>query len=92
MQLIPAIVTLFLSLASAGNPNINGATAEGNVNYLISFQDDATADHINGVKEWIKEKEGQVVDTVNESYVKYMVAAMDDKIRKPIYIHLLIYS
>lgn len=66
---------------STGTKNDN-EDATTPINYLISFLDDAEEKDMEAVQGWLKEKKASILETVNESYVKFIVAKMDSSISK----------
>ena len=51
-------------------------------NWIISFKNDATEQNMKEVEKWILQK-GEVVEFLNDEYIKLLVAKMDDSIRIP---------
>jgi hypothetical protein len=55
------------SLSEAGN---------GPEPWLISFHDDAETSHFDGVTKWLATRNCPITETINESYIKFLVANM----------------
>ena len=54
-------------------------------NWIISFKNDATEQNMKEVEKWILQK-GEVVEFLNDEYIKLLVAKMDDSIRIPYFL------
>jgi len=60
-------------------------TTSGNdtsIGYLISFHDNASGDHLRNVTDWLSIKNITISETVNETYIKFIVANMTESVAK----------
>lgn len=49
-------------------------------NWIVSFKNEATEQNMKEVETWIAQK-GEVIEFLNDEYIKLLVAKMDDSIR-----------
>jgi len=52
------------------------------ISYLVSFQDDAKKEEFQLAEEWLRNHSAEIVETVNEPYIKFIVAKMGKDISK----------
>jgi hypothetical protein len=59
-------------MADTAGPNVDSGAEP----WLISFHDDAETAHFDGVTKWLETRKCAITETVNESYIKFLVANM----------------
>lgn len=61
------------------NPNVAAAQhdeGKGLEKFLVSFSNNANDEHFKKTEEWIIQNNLEITETVNESYIKFLVAKM----------------
>jgi hypothetical protein len=59
-------------MADTAGPNVDSGAEP----WLLSFHDDAETAHFDGVTKWLETRKCAITETVNESYIKFLVANM----------------
>ncbi len=89
-----AITALFgLSAAQEAPKDASaGSAAPAAKQYVVSFEDDVSPQDFEAVSKWIKDHEGEIVESINENFAKLIIAKMDDSISKLLLVKVILVS
>ena len=76
-------LSLAQNAAAPSNEEAKPAAAGASTKqYVVSFEDEVSSQDFEAVSKWIKERNGEIVESINENFAKLIIAKMDESISK----------
>jgi hypothetical protein len=63
------------------------STPEATKQYVVSFEDEVSTQDFEAVSKWIKDRHGEIVESINENFAKLIIAKMDESISNTFDLH-----